>query len=524
MPDVPNVTNAADDATTAAWLANLDRAVRAGLPLEQERRLQCLTNVKYYRLRGHEDIQARPAESEIDFRERPKLSLPFTRRVVNVLATKLYSPGPGREVAKRPDVTKWLERTYKQCHADTRWQRADVMQHLNGMCAIQVGATGDPDRPLTMQLWSGWHEIVPYEHPGRANEVAAVVTIDAEDQTTTYTLWTPQVRRVYRTEKLRPGQTAGGRTAELIEDGPNPYGVLPFAFKWFEPLDGGVDAQVGLGPHLVRVNRVIDRQRSDMAQAVAKHHIPILTAKGVDVDALQVQRTTGVLHIEPDVLDAKNPVAPELAYLQSHLDIAGGIEYVRHVIDTELEALGLPMTAWRLDAGTLPSGEALIQEQAPMLEYAAERRPGFQGAEADLARVCLQVAGAYYGAPELAAAAEDLELVLTWPPVTLNLPSQARDDQDNHSVAAGFESRVQVVMRRFGFSRDQAEKHLEQVAKDEAWLASIGLAAPPAAAEAANAPPADPAGDPAPKPPQNPTPDDETDEPGDDQADDDDEY
>ena len=125
-----------------------------------------------------------------------------------------------------------------------------------------------------------------------------------------------------------------------------------------------------------------------------------------------------------------------------------------------------------MESATLPSGAALVAEQKPLQDYAVERREPFRLYEQSLASITLKVAGAYYGRPDLTAAAE-LPLSLTWPAVTIDLPGPEQDAADAASVAAGYESPVMIVMRRFGMSRQQALSHMQQVADDHAELAEM---------------------------------------------------
>jgi hypothetical protein len=448
--------------------------VRDGLKNEQDRRTECLRNVDYYNLRGIKLLPRRDAESQADFLNRPKRSLPFVPRVIRTLTSKMYNPGPGRKIDDDDAATEWLEAVYRDNLINSLWQRADRMAHLNGMCAFQVAATGDADKPIKLQLWSGWHEVIPFELPGKANEIAAVVTIDSVDNLTRYTYWTDEFYRTYETDKLKPYQTAGGRAARFIPDesGPNPYGVLPFAFVWYELPIAGVDSVHGLGNFLSDINLTIDQEMSDLAQAVQCYHTPTPLLFDADVSLNPVKKMGGWVRINSVPTDLERGPSPRLEYAQAGLDIVGGWANIRGVIDSELEALGVPLTAYRMDSATLPSGAALVAEQKPLQDYAVERREPQRRYEDDLKTVCCQVAGAYYGRADLTAAAA-LPLTLTWAPVTIDLPGQERDQTDADSVSAGYESPVMVVMRRFGMSREQALEHLQQVADDHAELAEI---------------------------------------------------
>jgi hypothetical protein len=110
----------------------------------------------YYGRRGTKLIPRRDAESDSSFRDRPKRSLPITPRVVNVLCSKLYNPGPNRRLEGADAANTWLGEVYQDALINSLWQRADRMAMLNGVACFQVGATGDPARPI-VPVWSGWH-------------------------------------------------------------------------------------------------------------------------------------------------------------------------------------------------------------------------------------------------------------------------------------------------------------------------------------------------------------------------------
>jgi hypothetical protein len=229
---------------------------------------------------------------------------------------------------------------------------------------------------------------------------------------------------------------------------------------------------VGLGPFLTELNSAIDCQLSDMAQAVQKYHVPQGVIYDGDVAWQPVSRMGDWLRVNSVPTDLERGPAPRLDYLQARLDIGGGWANIRGMIDSELEALGIPLTAYRMDQATLPSGAALLAEQKPLLDYAIERREPFRLYENDLKSVTLQVAGSYYGRDDLSAAA-DASLSLTWPAVTIDLPGPDQDASDSASVAAGYESPLMIVQRRFGMSRDQAIAHMQQVADDHEELREI---------------------------------------------------
>jgi hypothetical protein len=241
----------------------------------------------------------------------------------------------------------------------------------------------------------------------------------------------------------------------------------------------GVDSVHGLGCFLADLNETIDGEMSDMAQAVSKYHAPQPIAYDCDVALQPILGMGRWVRVNAIPTDLEKAPTPRLEYLQAALDIAGGWTNIRNVVDSELEALNVPLTAYRMESGTLPSGAALVAEQKPLADYAIERREPFRLYEEDLKRVCLTVAGTYYDSPQLLDAATKRQSLL-WPAATIELPGPDRDQQDQASLELGMESRVMICMRRFGLNRDQAVKHLQQVLDDEADYATAHAETMPA--------------------------------------------
>lgn len=458
--------------TVAQFRDRLHQEILAGLKNEQDRREENLRSMQYYNLQGHRLIPRRDAESDETYRDRPKRSIPLTRRVVSVLCSKLYAPGPSRSIHGQDAATKWLEQVYQDNLINSLWQQADRMATLNGIAAFQVGATGDPDKPISYQLWSGWHEVIPYELPGHANQIAAVVTIDCVDNITRYTLWTSDWYRVYETDKLKPWQTAGGRLTRQVAEGPNPYGIIPFSFVFYELPVAGIDTVHGLGPFLAELNGTLDVEMSDMSQAVGAYHTPLPVIIDGEVGWQPIKKSGDWVRVNSMASDLEKAPTPSLQFLQPKLDIAGGWQNIQSAIDCELEALGIPLSAYRMEQAPHASGVALVAEQKPLQDYATARREPFRKYEDDLKTITLQVAGTYYGRSDLLTASAE-PISLTWPAQTIDLPGPDQDMADSFSVSAGYESPVMVVQRRFGMSREQAIDHLHQVAKDHTELATI---------------------------------------------------
>ncbi len=454
-------------------LQAIEKEILAGLPNEQERIGVALKACDYYQLRGAQWIPYREAEQDYDYQLRPKKSLPFTRRVVDVLTKHLYGPGPSRNLQGQPEAAAWLNAAYADNLANSLWQRADRASTLNGLSMFQAGWTGDLKRPIKLQLW-GYEQLCVYPDPEDVTRPGCVITIDRFDNTTRYTWWTEAWMRVYTTEKLRPGQTAGGRVTQFRPDlsAENPYGIVPFSAVHFDLPTSDFETP-GLGRFLSQANGQVDVEASDLAEAVQKYHKPLPVAYDCDVAWNVVSQAGKFVRVESRPTDLENAPQPRLEYLQANLDIAGGWESIRQTLNTVLDGLGVPLTAYRMEQGTLPSGIALVAEQAPLLDRAKERQEPFRRYECELAKVVLAIGAKMTGRPDLTKAAADCQLLLAWPEPTIPIPGPERDQSDQNEIELGISSTVMVAMRRFGLTRDQAIEHIRQVAKDNAEVATI---------------------------------------------------
>jgi hypothetical protein len=465
-----------DAAAGPSWQQVEDQVI-AGLPGEKPRLDSALVASDYYHLRNKRYIQRRDGEGDADFANRPKRIVPFARRVVQVLAKHLYSPGPLREVKGDAATSKWLNGVYADCLVNSLWQRADRLSTLGGAAAIQVSTTGDPARPVKLQLWAP-EEFAVYPDCGTPE---LVVTMDKYDNQRRYTLWSKDQFRVYQTGKGGHDITAGGTVARPV--GPpraNPYGVLPFAFQHAElPVSSFWEG--GIGDYLSHVNGAADDELSDLANAIKRFAYPLGVLKNADPDFQVINKMGAFVRLSSILQELGKVPEPELSYLQAQLDIVGTWAHIENALYQALEDLGIPRQAWRMESAQVASGIALVAEQLPLYERAQERREPQRVYETDLARVVLAVAGgyrddrgrSYKNAEALRAAAEDLELVLTWPELSIPIPGPDRDDADQHALDMGLKSKVMILCERFGLTRDQAIARLKQIKKDNDETAEI---------------------------------------------------
>lgn len=457
------------------FLTKIRIEVEAALKTSEHERKAASENLDYY----HEDqeryIGRKPAEQDDDYRDRPKWCQPIVRRAIEVLGDHLYATGPSRKIEDSPGADEWLEQAYVDNHVDALWQQADKLSTLNGTCALQVAATGDPDRPIKIHLWER-SEFEVWAEPGDPLKPFAVVVIDRLDEQTTYTLWTRLAYEVYRTEKLAISQTAGGRVATFIpgESGEHPYGVLPFAWAHDE-LPVRTFVGCGIGTPLRRANHSIDEALSDLANAIRFYGRPLGFTRNVSKTWRPVIRPGSFNDLPGREKSAGGPDGsdPEAFYLQANLDIAGIMSAIRDYANDTFESKGVPLSAVRLEQTGVVSGIAIVAEQAPLLTRAKKRQRPYGVYEHDLARVTLAVGGSYYDTAELAASADDLHMTLTWPEPRIPIPGPDRDQEDQSEIEMGLTSVVQVMQRRRGLTREQAIVAIEQIAEDGATLAAI---------------------------------------------------
>lgn len=490
--DVPESPDAAPELDRAAVLAE----VAKGLPCERERLACAFENMAYADLdhAAWED-ERREGETEFDFLHRPKKRTGFLHQALNRLCSHSYNPGPHR-VSGDAAVDKVLQSAYAANHVDSVMSEAERLSTVNDVAAVQVrwvrgrGKGKDVD----LQVW-GAEEFCVFADPDDPREAGAVVTIDRADETTRYRVWFPDAVHTFLTGKAGGADgkgTAGGVVAHELygSPAPNPYGILPFAFVPYRPQVRQFWTK-SPGTFLRQAECTVNRQASELAEAIVKYSCPVAWFKNVGVEFnpevgagrfLRLMRG-GPAYSGDGYTDSGDP---EAGYLQAELAIESIWMDIRNTLDQCAEACDLPPSALRLDYTDAPSGMSLVARAFPLLERARLRRPIYQRAETRLARVILAVTAAMTGDAALAARARALELALGWAEPRLPIPGPERDAADAWEIGLGAKSRLQVIEERRGLTREQALEHLRQVAEDERQAREIlpePEAAPGGAAE-----------------------------------------
>jgi Phage portal protein, SPP1 Gp6-like len=326
-------------------------------------------------------------------------------------------------------------------------------------------------------VW-GSDEFAVFLDPDDQREPIAVVTIDRVDEKTRYRLWFADEVLTFETQKLRTDKTVGGVIAYPVgPPQPNPYGCLPFAFVPYrhQVRQFWVNA---IGTFIRQSEKVLNGQVSELAESIQKYGRPICLFINVDPTynpeigpGRFLRLVRGGAAYEGDGFGQGGE--PDAKYLQAELAIEAIWMHITSTMGQVAEAVDLPASALRLDYSDAPSGISIIVKNIPLLERARSRRPIFQRAETCLGRVILRVFGAFYGRPELVAAADTLKMLLAWPEPRIPVPGPERDQSDGWEIGLGVKSRIMVISERYGLTRDQAVEHLKQVAADETEAIAI---------------------------------------------------
>ncbi len=451
--------------------------VACGLRNERGRLADAGENQSFVDLDGERFTPRREAETEFDYAGRPKRDSGFMHQAINRLCQHMYNPGPMRVAQDLPAADTLLQQVYEQNHIDAVMHEAEKLSTTNDVCAIEVKATNDPDRPIDLQLWGG-EEFTVFLDPNDQRKPFCVVIIDMFDETTRYRVWFPDEVYVYETRKAQLDQAKPGVIAFQVGPAqPNSYGCLPFAFLHYQAPVRRFWTP-GPGTFLRRGETNINDELSELAELIKKYHFPIGIFKNVSTEFnpevgpgrfLRLNR--GTAGYTGDGYAEQGD--PDAEYLQAQMAVEQTWFDVEKFMGQLAEAIDLPPSALRLDYSDAPSGISIVIRSAPLLTRARQRRPIFQWAETELARVVCRVYGSHYDQPALVAGAKALRMLLSWPEPRIPIPGPERDETDTWELQLGSKSRVNVIQERYGLTHDQAMDHLKQVAKDETEAAAI---------------------------------------------------
>jgi hypothetical protein len=447
----------------------IEREITQGLPNEAAERDEYRRNALYLDGNFAEDLQVwMEAENGPKFPSESIRTTLVMRRVVDVLTSNLYRIGPERSIQDNEPASEWLNTLYQDRAVDTLWQEADRLSLVNHVAAFQVVVDEDPDAPspLGIQLWGG-EELFVWTDSEDPRKPVAVATLDKFDESRRLKLWTTDQVVEYRTDKIRPGQTAGGVAFKLVSREANPWGFLPFAFahgvypaRYFKPQGPP------LGSYLRWLNRHVNYRLSTGADDIL-HSRPIPVIEGTAGDFEFRKRRPGDWQTIPALADAGGSAItdPRASYVTCDLSFLGvDWEDLRAYLDHCLEMVNVPPVAVRMEQTSARSGVSIVAEQIPLAQWAESRTRPYTVYERRLARLVFK-AGAALGLASGLEEAADAEggITLRWPEMLVELPGPERDQHDQWMMDNGLLSRTQWLMLRERLTGDEAKNRLEVV-------------------------------------------------------------
>ena len=491
--------------TTGVKIADIDRAIRDGLPgVEKERIRRAEKALEFYKA-DFSRYPTRPADaSKTD--KRYERTAPVMQRVVNTLTGTLYKDGPKRTLMEHEQASEWLGNVYRRNVADALFQQADRLSGVSDVAMFQAIRSADPRNPVKIQLWDASQFSVWLE-PDDQSTVAAVAVRDMYDGQRRLTLWTADEKWVYFTaqfdKNVTSGATAYGKPTKLD----NPHGFLPFSFvHWDLPVCDFWSG--GPGNHLVEVNDCtnyglttgFDRVKFNLNPIIKLHNVRTGWKPPAPMQPGQIWDLPANTNSEGQ--DA----APDATYLEADPSyVVAGWEDLNNYLDTVMAMHGVPPATIRMTQESARSGVSIVAEQIPLILWAKSRQRPFACYEDQLATLVLRVGATHLNsqdvgnphldeykatASQLEEAADNLSLALRWPKMFPDMPGIEQDQADQWLLDNHLTSRTQVLMRRESMTREEAEDALEEIAEDLVKEQEMFAALAPEVAEPPNADPA----------------------------------
>lgn len=455
---------------------------QAGLNNEQGRLGDALEVATY--VTGERDLgkvlRGHPQYEEIDLFRQSQIC----HWLAATLSKYPYNQAIARTLHEAPAATEALTAAYRSSNIDAILQAADYWSTLQQVAAIQVEPTPDPAAPVRHRLWPASNFVV-WESDEHPLDVVAVGTIDRFDQQSRLRIYTADAVHTLLTDRLTPGQTSGGRTYRLAgPPEPHPYGVIPFAFLHHRyPTTQFWSG--GPGAHFAQLNNYLDHNLTGLGDSIRYSIRPFLTASGVAAEWNPKRRLRPgeILSVVESARDAGG-VGPEarLAFLQPDTAYVGDFwADMAAYLDQMLQEADVPPAAFRLVQDSARSGAAIVAEQLPLLDRARGRQRLYERTEQQLAAVTLAVLAAHLGAngrpaPELAAAAS-IPLTVRWPVLGARITDPQRNQEDAWRLQTGLVSRRRLLVERYGYTLEEADAYLGEVAAELKAEAALGLAA-----------------------------------------------
>jgi len=473
---------------------NFDRyesEILKGLPNEKQRLDSAQENLEFFE--GYFDRYREGITPNRYDSHRSDRSSWIFNFIVRKLTESLFKNKPQIAVKDNPEATRWLQGVYKDANMFGKWQAADQLSLVTQAVCFHVVGTDDPIRPIKIQLYSAnqfhvWEDDVDPCLP------AAVVLVDKFDCQRRYRLFTTDYIGTYICDKWEQGMTAGKTAMKRVSIEENPYHTLPMTFAHFT-LPTTKFWNYSPGDYLRSLNSNINDRLTQIDRAQKVYLKPPMLAFNVDAkfnpryyeagDVVSASSADNE-HNEYNPPDVRLMEFDQNAVPTAWKDLQN---YMEHVFET----MGVPGSTFRMVATAGRSGESIKAETLPLMAWAKSRQPMWHHYETQLAEKVIEIAVKHFELngqavpPFLSTALVDFELSLRWGEAWTEVPGDARDRADLFLLQLGLTSKVQLLMRRNGYTEVEAIAELEEVARHQ--KEEIRILGPELAAAMPNSPP-----------------------------------
>jgi hypothetical protein len=440
--------------------------IKLGIRSQRERLHQAEKNIRFFNDSCHH-VQGITKTANLEDHHSDRQSW-ILREIVAIKTNNLYKQSPTRRLPGNDEATDWLESIYKQNGIFAKWQAADRLSMVADIAFFGVGATGDPNDAIRINLY-GSDQIAAWSSPEDPTKPVAICVIadhpDTDKVVRTYTLWTDEKIFTFEAKAAANVAHSNMEPPALTKTETNPYGIIPFVAVHYEfPSYSFWTASPGT--YLYRINRYLNWRLTEIAKLI-RDNPPMKVIENADANFQPPQPFRSQDFLQVPGAGPGSSKDGSFRYEQANLGfVSQEWDDLDHLIDHTCECCGVPPAAYRQVQTTGKSGSALMVEQTSLLEWVKSRQHAFAEYEAALAKVCLQVQVAYYGETALTPALDDFSLTVKWADLYPNIPGDARDKADEWDLRLQLTSKIQLLMKRNSMTREEAVAHLQQVETD----------------------------------------------------------
>jgi hypothetical protein len=331
---------------------------------------------------------------------------------------------------------------------------------------------------VNYRLWAP-DEFCVWCSPDEPTNPYAVAVIDRYDQQTRCRLWTPDLLVTFTSKKWDgSGSTAGTQVFEEISREPNWLGMTPFFFQWW--VQPTKEFWVwSPGAELVCVNEHANARLTKIADDTMFTR-PIQYGRNIHenwrpparIVAGTVEKLPGIM---PETIGDAAYDGPSIEVTSIDLGyLLSDREELESFLDMTGDLHGVPKEQWRNKANAATSGVAIISEALPIIEFCEGQQVLMEDTERDCGLLTLMVINAYIGGDaEIAAAIDDYDLSIQWPPLTKNRPGTEFDQHVQMRAVNGWDSPIQSHMMLTGSTEPESIEHFERMAEHKKLLDAL---------------------------------------------------